>query len=113
MLGLLVWEFVSEIGGVLPLFCCLNCLADVFAEMAMTEGESGNGSGGASVIRHRKQVPAHSKLLNDSRFYRFLPRDSGGVSWRRVSKPVWLLTNERHGNSLLKNEQHVFTQCEE
>ena len=41
-----------------------------------------------------QQVPADSKLLNDSRFYRFLPRDSGGVSWRRVSKPVWLLTDE-------------------
>jgi hypothetical protein len=61
-------------------FCCLNFLADVFAEKAMTEGESGMSQGVRPFISAWQQVPADSKLLNDSRFYRFLPRDSGGVS---------------------------------
>ena len=39
----------------------------------------------------------------------FVPRVSGfGVSWRR-QRPGWLMTDARHGNSKLKNEQQVFT----
>jgi len=39
----------------------------------------------------------------------FVPRMSGlGVSWRR-QRPGWLMTDARHGNSILNNEQQVFT----
>jgi hypothetical protein len=31
-----------------------------------------------------------------------------GVSWRR-QRPGWLMTDARHGNSILNNEQQVFT----
>jgi hypothetical protein len=40
---------------------------------------------------------------------RFVPRVGGfDVSWRR-QKPIWLMTDGTHGNSILKNEQHLFT----
>jgi len=39
----------------------------------------------------------------------FVPRVSGfGVSWRR-QRPGWLMTDARHGNSILNIEQQVFT----
>jgi hypothetical protein len=35
-----------------------------------------------------------------------------GVSWRRQSRrwsALWLMTDARHRNSILNNEQHLFT----
>ena len=66
--------------------------------------------GGALVISAwKQQVPAHSKLLKTSRFgpnfYRGIAVGAPGDA----SEAILALTDERHGNSILKNEQHLFT----
>jgi hypothetical protein len=56
-----------------------------------------------------KVAQARGKFRNLYFLDRFFPRMSGfGVSWRR-QRPGWLSTNARHGNSILNNEQHLFT----
>lgn len=39
----------------------------------------------------------------------FVPRMSGLVFPGRRQRPGWLMTDARHGNSILNNEQQVFT----
>jgi hypothetical protein len=39
----------------------------------------------------------------------FWSAPTGAISWRLVQQAMRSMTNERHGNSILNNEQHLFT----
>jgi hypothetical protein len=43
---------------------------------------------------------------------RFGPHQTGAILWRLDQQAVRSMTNERHGNSILNIEQHLFTLLE-